>query len=337
MPSSRTSLVAFLLALTSLLTYWGWRLYGSIWRNQDEALPDIGGLMRYLMGIIVLLTALWAVAHANYRLAFRRWLLRRQTQLYYWTWLCVLAGLVFELLQLRTENEPEFVDENLLVTGVLLTFIILYGYVADSVRTRRDQLVLMQQKAEAELTALKAQVNPHFLFNALNTIYNEAQRVGNESVAHLIGQLAGIMRFTLQESNQPLTAVENELAFLEKYLSLQRARLPQTDSVRLTIRLDWDGQPAQIAPLLLIPFVENAFQYGISLIQPSYVDLAVIVENGQLRMHLVNSLPANAQPRGTGTGIANARQRLALTYPARHSLRIRQTNDSFRVHLTLDL
>lgn len=198
--------------------------------------------------------------------------------------------------------------------------------------------MLVQQKTEAELTALKAQVNPHFLFNALNTIYNEAQRAENESVADLIQQLAGLMRYTLEESNRPFTPVENELQFLEKYVALQRARLPQTDELRLTVRLESDGQPASIAPLLLIPFVENAFQYGISLTQPSYIDLDVTVENGQLHLRVANSRPAGGSAKsGAGTGITNARRRLARTYPNRHELRITQTDHTFVVTLRIDL
>lgn len=331
---------AFLLAtvLTSVLTYWGWLVYSGVWQNINGEVPDLGGLARYLLGLVLLLILFWLVAHLNYRLAFRLWLLQPETRLYYWTWLCILAWLLFEGLQLRTEYEPEFVDENLLVTGVLLTFIIAYGYVADSFRTRREQLQLIQQKTAAELTALKAQVNPHFLFNALNTIYNEAQDAGNERVADLIQQLSGIIRFTLQESTQPLTQIENELQFLEKYLALQRARLPETDNFHLSAQLDWDGQPAQIAPLLLIPFVENAFQYGISFANPSYIDLTLTVENQQLRMRVANSLLSSASPkRGTGIGLANTQQRLALMYPDRHNLRIDQTTDSFIVQLSINL
>lgn len=340
MSSPRPSCAALLpvTALVTLLGYWGWWLYRGVWQNLDETTPDISGLARYLLGIIVLLAALWAIVHLNYRLAFRRWLLRRETRPYYWAWVCVLAWLLFEILQYRTDYEPEFVDENLLVTGVMLVFVLGYGYVADSFRSRQEQRMLVQQKTEAELTALRAQVNPHFLFNALNTIYNEAQRVDNEIVADLIQQLAGIMRFTLQEAKLPLTPIENELAFLEKYLALQRARLPQSDKLRLTTRLDWDGQPTQIAPLLLIPFVENAFQYGISLVHPSAIDLTVTVENRRLHLHLSNSLPVAAgAKKSTGTGIANARQRLALTYPSRHELRIDQLADLFVVDLILDL
>ena len=338
MPQKRLANLLLTVAVAGLLTYWGWRLSVGLGLSLGDGLPDLGGLARYLLGIVLVLMLIGSVAHLNYRLAFRRWLLRSDTSPFYWLWLCGLAWGLFELLQLRTENEPEFADENLLVTGVLLVFIVAYGYVADSVRTRRDQLVLMQQKTEAELTTLKAQVNPHFLFNALNTIYNEAQRAENESVADLIQQLAGLMRYTLEESGRPVTPVENELQFLEKYVALQRARLPQSDNLRLMVRLESDGQPASIAPLLLIPFVENAFQYGISLTQPSYIDVDVMVENGQLRMRVANGrLSGGLTKSGSGTGIANVRQRLARTYPARHDLHIAQTDSSFIVTLRIDL
>ncbi len=327
----------FGLTLTSLLAYWGWRLYVGVWQNQQEV-PEVGSLARYLLGIGLLLAGLGAVAHLNYQFAFRRWMLRRETSLVYWTWLCGLAWLLFELLQARTDQVPDFIDENLLMTAVLLAAIIAYGYVADSFRARRVQDHLLQQKIEAELTALKAQVNPHFLFNALNTIYNEAQRVDNETVADLIQQLAGIMRFTLQESKQPLTSIANEFSFLEKYLALQRARLPQRESLRVSTQLEWDGQPAAIAPLLLIPFVENAYQYGLSFVQPSYIDLTVVVENHRLRLRVANSIaPAATTRPGPGTGIATVRQRLALMYAGRHELHIEQTTTSFTVSLTLDL
>ncbi|MET4108372.1 histidine kinase [Hymenobacter sp. UYP22] len=336
MPRSRhVPVLLFGAVLTGLLVYWAGLLYRGMWHG--ETAPEVGSLARYLLGIGLLLAALGAVAHLNYRLAFRRWMLRPSGGWQYGTWLLTLAWVLFELLQLRTDHVPEFIDENLLMTAVLLAVIAAYGYVADALRARRAQVELQQQKTEAELTALKARVNPHFLFNALNTIYNEAQRADNEPVADLIQQLAGIMRFTLQESTQPLTSIEHEFSFLEKYLALQRARLPERATLRVSTRLDWDGQPATIAPLLLIPFIENAYQYGISFTHPSYIDLDVTVENRRLRLHVANSRPPAALLPGHGTGIATARQRLALMYAGRHELRIDQTADSFTVTLTLDL
>ncbi|GAB3924727.1 sensor histidine kinase [Larkinella terrae] len=325
-------------ALTALLMYWGWRLYEVVGPQLDQELPDLGSLVRYLLGLLFLLFCIGMLAYLNYRLAFRRWMPQEKTRPYYWSWLCFFAWLLFEMLQLRTDQEPGFIDENILVASLLIGFMILYGFIADTWQTRRQQQQLIQQKTEAELTALKAQINPHFLFNALNTIYNEAQRSDNEPVADLIEQLAGILRFTLQESTRPSISIEQEFQFLGKYLALQRARLPQVATLQLETRLDWDGHPAQLAPLLLIPFVENMFQYGISLVYPARLTLDVLVENRQLRMRVTNTIGVvNGAKTGSGTGIKNARQRLALLYPNRHDLRIDQTDTVFDVTLRIDL
>ncbi|MGM9511689.1 sensor histidine kinase [Larkinella sp. GY13] len=337
MVRKKRSVVLLSLSLTSLVLYWGYRLYESSW--QQEAMgPNLAGLARYIAGILMLLICILVMAHLNYRWVFRHWARERSTGLNYWSWICLLAWILFELLQLRTDQEASFVDENLLVTLLILAGLVGYGFVADGVRTRSEQADLLQQKTEAELTALKAQINPHFLFNALNTIFNEAQKAHNHKIADLIQQLSGIMRFTLLESTQSLTSIENEFEFLTKYLALQRARLPETEAIRVTTLLDWDGEPAQIAPLLLIPFVENAFQYGISFAQPSFIDLAIRVENQRLCMRLENSVPTlNLRHLSTGTGIATARRRLELMYSGCHRLEIARADHTFLVELTLDL
>lgn len=256
----------------------------------------------------------------------------------YWTWIVALTWGVFELLQLRQDRDPEFVDENSLVTLVLTGIIIGFGYIADAFRVRREQLVLQQQKTEAELTALKSQINPHFLFNTLNTIYNEAAGAQNDTVADLVQQLASIMRFTLQESAKPFISVESELAFLDKYLTLQRARLPQRDSIRVDIHMDYDGQPARIAPLLLIPFVENAFQYGISFENPCFVKINLVIENQTLTLQLQNStFPKATHRKGHGMGIHNVRQRLKLIYPHQYTLEIKDEEAVFEIQMSIKL
>ena len=322
----------------ALLTYWGWRLYRVVWPQLDQELPDLGSLVRYLLGWLFLLFCLGVLAYGNYRFPFRWWMHQPTKRAYYWSWLCLEAWLLFEVLQRRTEQEPAFLDDNILVTLFLLISIILFGFVADSLQARRMQQQLVQQKTEAELTALKAQMNPHFLFNALNTIYNEAQRSDNQSVADQIEQLASILRFTLQESTRPSISIEEEFAFLEKYLALQRARLPALDTIRLSSHLDWDGIPAQIAPLLLIPFVENMFQYGLSLTQSVSLNLTIQIENGQLHMRITNTAgPDIGSKSGSGTGIVNTRKRLALLYPNQHQLQINQDESMFTVDLRIDL
>ncbi|MVM35504.1 histidine kinase [Spirosoma sp. HMF4905] len=335
--TSRSWLV-LISSLTLLLTYWGWQLYRLIGSQRDEDLPDLSSLIRYLLGLLLLLISIGLLAHLNYRFLFRRWMRQDPNPLYYWSWLCWVGLALFEVLQVRTDHDPTFIDENILVTVLLMGLLIGYGFIADSLKTRQQQQQLLQEKTKAELAALKAQINPHFLFNALNTIYNEAQRSENQAVAELIEHLSGIMRFTIRESSHPTISVEQEFQFLEKYLALQRARLPQLATLKVQTQLDWDGLPAEVAPLLLIPFVENMFQYGISFQQAACLDLEVVVENQQLHMHVVNTLhPATNQTGGSGTGIKNARQRLALLYPNRHELTIEQTDQLFRVTLQINL
>ncbi|MCX6218035.1 histidine kinase [Spirosoma sp.] len=336
-PSLQSSLL-LVSCLIALLGYWGWLLYRLLGPQLTQELPDLGSLAGYLLGLFVLLLGIWLLAYLSYRFTFRQWMHQPEKRLYYWCWLCFLAWLLFEVLQWRTDQEPAFVDENILVTLLLTGLVILYGFVADSLQSKRQQQRLIQQKTEAELTALKAQINPHFLFNALNTIYNEAQQSENQSIADLIEQLASIMRFTLQESTRSLISVEQEFKFLEKYLALQRARLPKLNKLHVHTHLDWDGQPAQLPPLLLIPFIENMFQYGVSLEHPATLELDVRVENRQLDLRVFNTIGvATVGKNGSGTGIKNARQRLALLYPDRHELRVEQSTQFFLVTLRIDL
>jgi len=332
------SRLVFLLLTVTFGGYLSFLLYGNLkaqFGNDGESLSGFG---KFLASYVLLVAGVWGVGWLNYRGPFRWWLLAPEKRWWYWTWIVALTWGVFELLQLRQDWEPEFVDENSLVTLVLMGILIGFGYIADAFRARREQLVLQQQKTEAELTALKSQINPHFLFNTLNTIYNEAAGANNATVADLVQQLAGIMRFTLQESAKPFISIESELAFLDKYLTLQRARLPHRDSIRLDIQMDYDGQPARIAPLLLIPFVENAFQYGISFESPCFVMINLVIENQTLSLHLQNStFPRASHRKGHGVGINNVQQRLKLLYAHRHTLKIKEENGVFEIHLQLDL
>lgn len=332
------SSLIFWLALGVFLSYVGTLLFGSLKAQLGENWENLGGFFRFLLSYVLLVGAVWGLGWLNYRGPFHWWFLQAEKRWWYWTWIVGLAWLIFELLQLRQGHEVEFVDENALVTLLLMGLIIGIGYVADAFRVRREQLVLQQQKTEAELWALKSQINPHFLFNILNTIYNEAAAADNEHVADLVQQLAGIMRFTLQESQKNFTTVERELAFLEKYLTLQQARLPKQDSLRIETVLEYDGQPAQIAPLLLIPFIENAFQYGISVEQPCVVKIDLIIENQILTLKTQNRIfPKLNHKKGHGVGIANVEKRLKLIYPNRHTLALKEENEVFKVDLQIKL
>lgn len=231
-------------------------------------------------------------------------------------------------------------NQSTAVTGVLFTWV--YALVFTAIRafrhSRQQRRLLEQQKTQAELAALKAQVNPHFLFNTLNNLYGTALTGDSERTAAGIEHLSGVMRHMVEESKRDRTPIGKELKFLENTIDLHRMRLPRLDTIRVQSRLDYDGKPAEIAPLLLVPFIENAFKYGISMSQPCFVTIRLTVEEGKLTFRCRNSImPANQLDSSTGTGIDNVRQRLSLLYPNRHRLTTQQVHDVFDVALTITL
>ena len=225
--------------------------------------------------------------------------------------------------------------EDIIFYFLYTAFFTLIMYVWQS-RKREAEFEKLQR--ETEIQSLKAQLNPHFLFNSLNTIYSSALTEKDTSTAQLVQQLSGILRHSVEEVQQEKTDIQKEMAFIEKYVALQRARLPEHPNVSIQSQLFWDQESAEIAPLLLIPFVENAFQYGVSIDEPSFVKVDLRVEDRKLHLKVTNSITTHhEEKKGAGTGLKNAEKRLALLYTDRYSLRCEPQKDTFELHLTIDL
>lgn len=308
--------------------------------EQLQGASSVNRFLRYLLGLLLELLLVLALAFLNYRLAFLRFFIdsKKPLRSLYWAWLSIVSLLLFFILEWRTQFEPEFADENVWIVLVLMIFMVSYSYIADYFRTRRLQLQLLKEKSEAELNILKAQIKPHFLFNTLNTIFNAALKNEDDETANLISELSGLLRFSIQEAQLDFTRIENELSFLKRYINLQKARLPQLSHIDIQTHIDWDQQMAQIPPLLLIPFVENAFQYSISMEKSCFLHLDLVVKSQVLKMQLVNSIAPHAErKKGMGTGIENAKARLQLLYPSRHQLDIQTDEIQYAVQLTIQL
>lgn len=221
---------------------------------------------------------------------------------------------------------------------VIAGYSFAYALLRDFIQQRTIQAQQQIQHSQAELTALKAQINPHFFFNTLNTLYGTALLEKAEQTAQSIEQLASIMRYTITEVQQDFTPVAHEFTFIADYLQLQQLRLPQRDTIQIKTTLQYDNQPAQIAPLLLIPFVENAFKYGIRMDHPCFITLQLIVHQQQLDLIIENKVfPLREDQAGLGTGIQNTRKRLDLLYPGNYQLTIQQNADRYFVRLQLQL
>lgn len=196
-------------------------------------------------------------------------------------------------------------------------------------------------QTSANFDFLRSQINPHFLFNALNTIYGTAIQEKAERTSEGIEKLGDMMRFMLQENMQERIPLSREVEYLRNYISLQRLRTESSDTVKIQTEIQEQTENIQIAPMLLIPFVENAFKHGISFREPSPLNITLEVKDNILHFDVYNNKHSkkenDPEKDKSGIGLVNVRQRLQLQYPDKHDLFIRETSREFFIHLTVTL
>ncbi|KAA5541302.1 sensor histidine kinase [Adhaeribacter rhizoryzae] len=208
----------------------------------------------------------------------------------------------------------------------------------------KEELFVLKKElghSNANLDFLRSQINPHFLFNALNTIYGTAIQEKAERTSEGIERLGEMMRFMLQENLQDKIALVREIEYLTNYICLQKLRIDANPGVQIQTEIEHPVTHFQIAPMLLIPFIENAFKHGISFREPSHIKITLEVRENTLYFDVYNSKhpkPQNDPEKDkSGIGLNNVKQRLQLLYPTKHELIIRETGKEFFVHLTLKL
>jgi len=194
-----------------------------------------------------------------------------------------------------------------------------------------------KEKINAELSYLRAQINPHFLFNTLNSIYSLAIDENADHTATAVVKLSGMMRYVISEAHHNFVSLEKEIDYITDYIDLQKLRLG--DTIRLNYHASGNTAGKQIAPLLLISFVENAFKYGVNPEEQSAIDIDINIQDNLLQLLVTNSKvkTVNGDAMKTNIGIANTRNRLQLLYNARHELAIKEDEKEFIVLLKIDL
>jgi two-component system LytT family sensor kinase len=223
-------------------------------------------------------------------------------------------------------------------TLFLLIFVISSGVKIIQQWFTAEQMkdLAEKEKLRTELSLLKSQVNPHFLFNTLNNIYAMAI-TQSENTADAVMKLAQIMRYILQDAEIELVPVQKDIEFIQHYIELQQFRL--SDKVDIAFTITGNPSTLRIAPLLLIPFVENAFKYGVSARQKTRIAMDIRIEGNIVTLWVQNSKPANAaaiSKDNTGIGINNTKRRLALLYPDKHELQIIDQPDQYTVTLKIN-
>jgi two-component system, LytTR family, sensor kinase len=201
-------------------------------------------------------------------------------------------------------------------------------------RTSLQQIARAEaDKAQAELSFLKAQINPHFLFNTLNNIYSLAF-TKNEKTADSIMKLSNIMRYVTDDVSHHFVPLQLEVDCINDFIELQRLRLSKKVTVDFSIKGRLENKT--IVPLLLITFVENVFKYGISNHENTTITIQLVADERSITFYCHNKIfkPAGT-PQRTGIGIANANKRLEHLYPNKHLLNITNENGFFSVELIL--
>ena len=269
----------------------------------------------------------------------------KQSRWYNWG---LVLGL-FILFGIIAANENQ---EEILVIGglganafVQLIFFPLTSFLFkkyDSFLGQISTLTYQVDQSHAGMDFLRSQINPHFLFNALNTLYASALMENADKTSDGIQKLGDMMRFMLHENQLPRIPLSREIAYLRNYLDLQMLRFGSQTNLELDIQINESQCAGDIAPMLIIPFVENAFKHGISAKEKSWIRLNLRCISGSVNVDLVNSIhpekPASEKSREeSGIGLENVKSRLQLVYPDRHQLNIIQNDSDFFVHLSIQL
>ncbi|MEM1325795.1 MAG: histidine kinase [Bacteroidota bacterium] len=198
----------------------------------------------------------------------------------------------------------------------------------------QQQLTLEQvkrERVEGELKWLRSQIQPHFLFNALNTIYFQIDDTP-KAAKGTIEQLSRLLRHSLYESEKELIDLQKEVDYIQDYIAIQRTRKSDQLEVKVAIELK---QPHQIAPHLLVPFVENAFKY-VGGNNKQFIDIQLIAKDNQLIFTVRNSIPQQPAPSDVGgIGLTNLRRRLDLLYQGQYDLKVAQSESTFLAKLEL--
>ncbi|KXK39230.1 MAG: signal transduction histidine kinase [Bacteroidetes bacterium OLB9] len=222
------------------------------------------------------------------------------------------------------------------IAGIVMT---LYLITNDWLVQQRNKIDLESQTLQSELKFLKSQINPHFLFNTLNSLYALTLKK-SDLAPEIVLKLSEMMRYMLYECNEKEVLLSKEINYMENYLELEKLRYGNKMLINLDIHGEINGQT--IAPLLLIPFIENAFKHGLNnQVSQGFVNLSMDVDRDHLIMNIENSkapsLPKTSGVKSGGIGLINVKRRMDILYPERYFLDIKESPNTYHIELQLDL
>jgi two-component system LytT family sensor kinase len=341
LPSVHYFIIAALLVLMFFPLTWPIRLPGEFWIKQ------------------VLINLMWAgLFYANFFVFTPKLLYKHRSGAFVILVIATLFAVVFlndwldrslgvpeameNIFKNRMHKDPNNEDHSASYITIIMAMVI-YGVstvIAMSKKLQHDQLAFQateKDKINSELSFLKSQINPHFFFNTLHTIY--ALTDSNTNAAKdAIYTLSHMMRYVIYDTKNDLTSLENEVKFVEDYIKLMKLRV--SGDVQVIFEKQAGMKNYEVAPMLLLPFIENAFKHGISGVHPSYVYIDIRQLEDAVKIEIKNSTFEAREhlEESNGIGLVNTKRRLDLLYPGKHTLLVdnNPTTKEFTVSLTLN-
>jgi len=301
---------------------------------------------KYLIHSLLLSLVLIVMFYLNYFYLVPKFLLRRK-YISYITFLFIAIATVFYIsvaLFIFSDFNPKILGQiNPVIEKVIPVIIIntlalwLLSIISSILIASYNKLKQTEEeKLSALIASLKSQINPHFLFNTLNNIYATAIDT-SPRVADMIDKLSEMMRYTMKDTQKDLVQLEDEINYINNFIELQKLRLDR--SVKLEYQTLGNTSALQIAPMLLVPFIENAFKHGVNSEQKSHLKIQLTIRKSELELSVVNN-KVNIQKEfsnRSGLGIENTKHRLNLIYPSKHLLVINDSEKDFTVSLHINL
>ena len=338
---------------------WEFLILWGVWMLMILTMTDMNQhLERFAMRAFVSFVGFFIVILINVRYLFPYFFLRKKQGLYYLSSLLLIAGTalvlhlkilpwsgwfeippmpVVEEIQRQQSGGIKWFREFMHLLIALLGSTLI-GITRFANKKEKEAIYLENEKLETELKFLKSQVNPHFLFNALNNIYSLSVMQAPQT-SESVMQLSEILRYMVYDSNEASVLLKSEINYIENFVDLQL--LKDSRGMNVELDLDQSAPNLKIAPLLFIPFVENAFKHSkIESLKDAFIKISLSVHDKEVRFQVANSKPKEGftKDRVGGVGLANTKKRLALLYPNKqHGLIINDTEDLFKVDLKITL
>jgi hypothetical protein len=281
-----------------------------------------------------------AAFYVNVYYLFPRFLLRAQAWAYLWRILALCAGimLIQVVLEMQYPGHPLRTLPNIVIIKFFVSIMIIgtgtgYAYIEKMIRDQR----LQQEQLRTELSFLRSQVSPHFMFNTLNSMVALARKRSDKLEPALI-ELSNLMHYMLYESDQEKVSLSKEINYLQSYIDLQTLRFGH--QVQIIFSMQHPPEERYIEPMLLIPLIENAFKHGIGLIDDPEINIQLKVDGNRLSLEVRNKYNLYTQEvkdKVAGIGLTNLVRRLKLLYPDKHEIIAEKNGHWFNASLKIQL